>query len=61
MPCPNGLDIPGNFEILNYAHLYDDLAAAKFKYKVFLQEGQRAAECIDCGICEEHVPARDPD
>jgi len=56
MPCPNGLDIPGNFEIFNYAHLYDDVATAKFKYKVFLQDGQRAGECIACGLCEEQCP-----
>ena len=56
MPCPNGLDIPGNFEIFNYAYLYDDVATAKFKYKVFLQEGQRAGECIACGLCEEQCP-----
>jgi predicted aldo/keto reductase-like oxidoreductase len=23
MPCPNGVDIPGNFDFFNYAHLFD--------------------------------------
>jgi hypothetical protein len=60
MPCPNGLNIPGNFEIFNYAELFDDVATAKFKYQVFLAEGQRAGECIACGICEDACPQKIP-
>jgi len=60
MPCPNGLNIPGNFEFFNYAHSFDDLAAAKFRYKVFLSEAERASQCIDCGICEDACPQQIP-
>jgi predicted aldo/keto reductase-like oxidoreductase len=52
MPCPNGVSIPANFEFYNYAHLYDDVAGARFKYQVFLTEAQRSSACIACGICE---------
>ena len=58
MPCPNGLNIPGNFELFNFAHLYDDVTAARFRYKVMLNEGQRAESCIDCGVCAELCPQK---
>lgn len=56
MPCPNGVNIPNNFEHFNYAYLYDDMAGAKFRYNVFLTEEQRAGACIECGICAELCP-----
>ena len=58
MPCPNGVHIPDAFEIYNYAHLYDDVETARFKYQVFLTEDQRASNCIDCDICEDLCPQR---
>jgi len=60
MPCPNGLNIPANFEIFNYAKLFDDEPTAKFKYQVFLNESQRAGECIECGLCEDACPQKIP-
>ena len=56
MPCPNGVQIPANFDFYNYAHLFDDLAGARFKYQVFLKEEQRSSACIACGICEGLCP-----
>ena len=56
MPCPNDIDIPVNFELFNYAHAYDDVAAARFRYSFLLKEGQRAGACIGCGLCEEVCP-----
>ena len=58
MPCPNGVNIPGNFDLFNYAHLFDDVAVARFKYKVFLTEEQRSGSCIDCGTCEGLCPQK---
>jgi hypothetical protein len=58
MPCPNGVNIPGNFEYFNYAHLYDDLPGARFKYGVFLTEAQRSGACIACGVCEGLCPQK---
>jgi predicted aldo/keto reductase-like oxidoreductase len=60
MPCPNGLNIPGNFEIFNYAKLFDDEPTAKFKSQVFLNETQRAGSCIECGLCEDACPQKIP-
>jgi len=60
MPCPNGVNIPGNFEYFNYAHLFDDVAGARFKYQVFLTEEQRSGSCIECGTCEGLCPQKIP-
>jgi predicted aldo/keto reductase-like oxidoreductase len=56
MPCPNGVYIPANFEFYNYAHLFDDLGAARFHYQVFLNAAQRSSACIACGTCEGLCP-----
>ena len=56
MPCPNGVWIPANFEFFNYAHLYDDVEGARFRYKIFLTEEQRSSACIDCGTCADLCP-----
>jgi predicted aldo/keto reductase-like oxidoreductase len=58
MPCPNGVHIPNNFEIYNYAHLFDDVDTARFKYQVFLAEAERAGACIDCDACESECPQK---
>jgi len=56
MPCPYGVEIPGNFEFFNHAYLYDDLAAAKFRYSIYLTLSQRSDNCIACRECEEKCP-----
>ncbi len=63
MPCPTGLNIPVNFDFFNYAHTYDDVGAARFRYQFVLKEEERAGACIDCDTCEElcpqHIPISD--
>jgi predicted aldo/keto reductase-like oxidoreductase len=58
MPCPNGVNIPANFEFFNYAHLFDNVDDARFKYQIFLTEAQRSGNCIACGVCEELCPQK---
>jgi len=60
MPCPNGLNIPGNFDFFNHAHLFDDVAGARVKYQVQFAEKERAGSCIDCGTCAELCPQKIP-
>ena len=58
MPCPNGVDIPVNFELFNYAHLYDDIPVAQFRYSIYLPKSQRSDKCIDCKECEDKCPQK---
>ena len=71
MPCPNGLDIPGNFLLMTYHQVYGMRDYAKAQYarmangdRVWLQgttiSGKIASECIRCGECEPKCPQNIP-
>jgi predicted aldo/keto reductase-like oxidoreductase len=60
MPCPNGVDIPGNFSMLNNATMFGSLSAMKASYNEFMQESERASSCVKCGECEEKCPQHLP-
>jgi hypothetical protein len=60
MPCPNGVDIPGVFEIYNEAFLHEDVPGARFKYQIFVPESARAGVCAECHDCEEKCPQKIP-
>ncbi len=60
MPCPNGVNIPANFEIYNEAFLHEDIPGARFKYQVFIQPPERANNCVACHDCEDHCPQKIP-
>jgi len=56
MPCPVGVNIPGNFMNYNKAFMYEDTAMASHTYQVKFKEEQRANACIECGKCEPQCP-----
>jgi predicted aldo/keto reductase-like oxidoreductase len=58
LPCPNGIDIPGNLELFNYSHVHNDVMSAKFRYKVLMNDSQRASACTSCGSCEPLCPQK---
>ena len=58
LPCPQGVDIPGVFELYNNGVIYNDMAASKFSYGRFFQETERASACAQCGQCEEKCPQK---
>jgi hypothetical protein len=58
MPCPNGVNIPMNFELYNTAEIYDDLRAARFRYMRFMDESERADKCVVCRVCEKKCPQK---
>jgi predicted aldo/keto reductase-like oxidoreductase len=60
MPCPNGVNIPANFEIYNEGFLHEDIPGARFKYQIFIGESARANVCIACHDCEDHCPQKIP-
>ena len=58
MPCPKGVNIPGNF--LSYNTMYMESKKAgwfQFGQTVALtEEPAFASQCIQCGKCEKHCP-----
>jgi predicted aldo/keto reductase-like oxidoreductase len=56
MPCPNGLDIPHNFELYNQAVIHKNEELGKSLYNWHMREEERAGSCIACGECEEQCP-----
>jgi predicted aldo/keto reductase-like oxidoreductase len=60
MPCPNGVNIPGNFEIYNDAFLHEDIPGARFLYQIFVPEPSQADACIACHECEDRCPQKIP-
>jgi predicted aldo/keto reductase-like oxidoreductase len=56
MPCPNGVNIPRNFELYNQATVYGNESLAKSLYNYHMPEAERAGACIACGECEEKCP-----
>jgi predicted aldo/keto reductase-like oxidoreductase len=65
MPCPQGVDIPGNFGSYNEGIMFDKPEASRGHYGwlKFAYEEQgifdhdiRAAQCIQCGECETKCP-----
>jgi predicted aldo/keto reductase-like oxidoreductase len=60
MPCPNGVNIPRNFEIYNSGVMYDKIEAAQKGYNNWFVEDQRAHNCIECLECEEKCPQSIP-
>ena len=61
MPCPNGVDIPGVFELYNNGVVFkgSSLGLCKNLYKM-VPESARADKCIACGDCEDKCPQKIP-
>jgi hypothetical protein len=60
MPCPSGVDIPGNFNMLNNATMFGSASTMKMVYKMYMPETERASNCAKCGECEEKCPQHLP-
>lgn len=60
MPCPHGVNIPKNFELMNYHRVYGLTDHARSEYQkigtVEWMSGKKADACTDCGVCEPKCP-----
>lgn len=65
MPCPNGVNIPENFRLMNLHRLYGLTDYARAAYRGMSnperpQRGKRAEDCVQCGQCEPKCPQNIP-
>jgi len=66
LPCPNGVNIPRNFSLMNLHRVWGQTAAARGHYSdgwTFALEGTenlRACACVECGQCEPKCPQKIP-
>lgn len=62
MPCPNGVNIPECFRLMNLHRVWGLTEVAQRRYGRFDdQDGNRnAAACVECGECEPKCPQRIP-
>ena len=70
MPCPQNLNIPHLFRLMNYHKVYQltDFAKAEYKKTTVPMEGRKAdwekstgldvSHCIECGACEKKCPQK---
>jgi uncharacterized protein len=59
MPCPSGVNIPGNFSYFNEYFMFDTPKTrentVKF-YHHFIKPPESPSACTECGQCEEKCP-----
>jgi predicted aldo/keto reductase-like oxidoreductase len=64
MPCPQGINIPEVFTLMNYHRVYQITGFARENYaqigKVPWRQYKDAAACAECGICEDKCPQKLP-
>ena len=62
MPCPFGVDIPGNFSVWNRYHMYQNYYVVNWQWENMGKDGKQAKNCKECGkcekICPQHLPIR---
>lgn len=57
MPCPQGVNIPGNFKIWNTYHMYQSYTPVHFAW-IGMGKRSKPNNCIQCKICEDKCPQR---
>lgn len=56
MPCPHGVNIPGNFRIFNDFAMYQNTDYTKWAYGSLKNNNADASICIECGECLPKCP-----
>ena len=60
LPCPNGVNIPRNFDAYNHVAMYEALDDYRNEYKRWIPDDQKAADCIQCDECLSKCPQQIP-
>ncbi len=59
MPCPQGVDIPCNFQLFNDASTFgNNVEGLNRNIYAQMSESARAAACVKCRECEERCPQK---
>ncbi|MDR1706043.1 MAG: aldo/keto reductase, partial [Clostridiales bacterium] len=61
MPCPQGLNIPNIFQLMNYHRVYGLTAHAKEQYgRIGTGDSKHkpVSACVECGQCESKCPQK---
>lgn len=56
MPCPFGVDIPGNFALWNRFRMFGNYEMVKKEWENAAKEDQRPPACTECGQCVPLCP-----
>jgi predicted aldo/keto reductase-like oxidoreductase len=56
MPCPQGVNIPGLFDLANEGSMFGNWNVQRKRYEHMKNEGAAADKCIRCGLCETKCP-----
>ena len=56
MPCPYGVDIPGNFRLYNAYSMYHNKGNIKWAYGNLVNNKTDASVCSECGECIPKCP-----
>ncbi len=64
-PCPNDVNIPENFRLMNLHQVWEQTSVARKNYAKLGQEGwyirgKPAKDCLLCGECEPKCPQKIP-
>ncbi|MHB8070835.1 MAG: aldo/keto reductase [Candidatus Cryosericum sp.] len=63
MPCPQGVNIPGVFELANEGSMFGRWDVQHKRYEHMKNENASADRCVRCGLCEtkcpQHIAIRD--
>ncbi|HML04149.1 MAG TPA: aldo/keto reductase [Methanobacterium sp.] len=60
LPCPEGVDIPLNLNLLNDIYVYQNMEKPAGNYKFLTAKKASASFCTDCGECEERCTQNIP-
>ncbi len=56
MPCPHGVDIPGNFKLYNAFSMYQNSKYISLAYGNLVKNESSASVCEECGECLPKCP-----